>query len=143
MPRVKIELPVSWSFSTQLPVRVTDINYGNHMGNDAFLGLLHEARMQWLAQFGWTELISERTGLIMVEIEVRLKSQAVYGDVLKVAMSPVNFGRMGFDLVYLAENAATGVEVARARTGMVFFDYTANKLAAMPPGFRERVVAGA
>ena len=142
MARIKIELPASWSFSTELPVRVTDINYGNHMGNDAFLGLLHEARMQWLGQFGWTELISERIGMIMVEIEVRLKSQAVYGDVLKVAVSPVNFGRMGFDLVYLAKKATTGVEVARARTGMVFFDYTANKLAAMPPAFRETVTAG-
>lgn len=141
MARIKIELPVSWSFSTELPVRVTDINYGNHMGNDAFLGLLHEARMQWLAQFGWTELISERAGLIMVEIEVRLKSQAAYGDVLKISMSPVNFGRMGFDLIYRAENAATGVEVARARTGMVFFDYTANKLAAMPTEFRSKVHA--
>ncbi len=139
MPRIKIELPKHWSFSTSLPVRVTDINYGNHMGNDAFLGLLHEARMQWLGQFGWTELISERTGLIMVEIEVRLKSQARYGDVLKISMSPVNFGRMGFHLVYLAENSATGTEVARARTGMVFFDYNANKLAAMPEGFRDKV----
>jgi acyl-CoA thioester hydrolase len=139
MPRIKIELPNEWSFSTSLPVRVTDINYGNHMGNDAFLGLLHEARMQWLGQFGWTELISERTGLIMVEIEVRLKSQAVYGDELRISVAPVNFGRMGFDLVYLAENAATGTEVARARTGMVFFDYTANKLAAMPEGFKARL----
>jgi acyl-CoA thioester hydrolase len=74
-----------------------------------------------------------------VEIEVRLKSQAVYGDELRISVAPVNFGRMGFDLVYLAENAATGTEVARARTGMVFFDYTANKLAAMPEGFKARL----
>jgi acyl-CoA thioester hydrolase len=45
MPRVKIELPESWTFRTDIPIRITDINYGNHMGNDSFLGILHEARM--------------------------------------------------------------------------------------------------
>lgn len=48
MPRVKVALPVSFPFTTQLPVRITDINYGAHLGNDALLGLLHEARIHFL-----------------------------------------------------------------------------------------------
>jgi len=139
MPRVKIELPTTWAFTTEIPIRVTDINYGNHMGNDALLGILHEARMRWLKQYGWTELLFDQTGLIMVDIAVRLKSQAVYGDVLRISLSPVDFSRLGFDLIYLAAHAASGQEVARAQTGMVFFDYRRNKLAGMPDLFRQTV----
>ena len=139
MPRVKINLPARWAFSTEIPIRITDINYGNHMGNDAFLGILHEARMRWLGQYGWTELLFDQIGLIMVDIAVRLKSQAAYGDVLKVSLSPVAFTKLGFDLIYLASHARSGQEVARAQTGMVFFDYSKNKLAGMPDAFREKV----
>lgn len=143
MPRVKIELPASWVFSTDIPVRVTDINYGNHMGNDAFLGILHEARMRWLKQYGWTELLFDQIGLIMVDIAVRLKSQAVYGDVLRVSLTPVDFSKLGFDLIYQAVHAGSGQEVARAQTGMVFFDYSKNKLTGMPELFRQKVTASA
>lgn len=140
MSRVKIELPPHPAFTTEIPIRITDINYGNHMGNDAFLGILHEARMRWLKQYGWTELIFDQIGLIMVDIAVRLKSQAIYGDTLKVSVTPVEFFKLGFDLVYHAINATTGVEVARAQTGMIFFDYAKNKMTPMPEEFRLRIV---
>ncbi len=137
--RLTIELPAVWAFETEIPVRITDVNYGNHMGNDALLGILHEARMRWLAQFGWTELLFDQTGLIMVEIAVRLKGQARYGDGLKISLAPVLSGKLGFDLVYHAVQARDGAEVARARTGMLFFDYARNKLAAMPETFKQKV----
>ena len=70
MTRVKIDLPQTWLFSVDLPVRITDINYGNHLGNDALVGLLQEARVRWLNQFGWTELIEGAIGLIQIEVTV-------------------------------------------------------------------------
>jgi acyl-CoA thioesterase FadM len=56
MARIKLQLPQQFIFSTLIPVRITDINYGNHVGNDAILSLLHEARMQFLNKAGYTEL---------------------------------------------------------------------------------------
>lgn len=139
MPSVKIDLPEKWVFSIDIPVRITDINYGNHLGNDSFLSLFQEARVRWLNQFGWTELISENAGLIMVDVAVRFKSEAHFGDVLRIKIAPVEWTKRGFDLVYLAENSATGSEVARARSGFLFFDYASRKIAAVPEGFREKV----
>ena len=46
MARIKLEMPEQFMGSFQVPVRITDINYGNHLGNDAFVSILHEARMQ-------------------------------------------------------------------------------------------------
>ena len=54
MARIKIAVPPQFTFSTQIPVRITDINYGGHLGNDALLALLHEARVQFLRRYGYT-----------------------------------------------------------------------------------------
>ena len=141
-----IALPSSWTFQIDLPVRITDFNYGHLLGNDSFLSLLQEARVRWLHREGWTELkIDGSTGLILVELEVRFKAEAVFGDVLRIELAPTEWSSVGFDLLYRATNAATGDEIARARTGMGFFDYAARKLARVPAGVREkmeRVTAG-
>ena len=56
MPRIRLELPDRFHFRTSLTVRVTDLNYGRHLGNDAVLGLLHEARVRFLRSLGYAEL---------------------------------------------------------------------------------------
>lgn len=56
MNRIKINLPDSFHFSTELVIRITDLNYGGHVGNDVFLSLIHEAREQYLLSFGYKEL---------------------------------------------------------------------------------------
>ena len=37
MPRIKLELHEILIYSTEIPVRITDINYGGHLGNDSIL----------------------------------------------------------------------------------------------------------
>ena len=140
MPSVKIELPDDWAFRTELPVRITDINYSGHVGNDALLALVQEARVRWLRQFGWTEQLDGQIGLIMVDVEVRFKAELHYGDTLVVQLAPVKWTRLGFDLVYLLARP-DGAEIARARSGFVFFDYAVRRMAPPPAGFRERVTA--
>ena len=55
MKREKLAELESYPFRTELPVRITDVNYGQHVGNDALLGLLHEARLQYLRQLAFSE----------------------------------------------------------------------------------------
>ncbi|MCU0364969.1 MAG: hypothetical protein MUE93_04775 [Ignavibacteriaceae bacterium] len=40
MPRIKIETPDKFIFSTEIPIRITDINYGGHLGNDSLLSII-------------------------------------------------------------------------------------------------------
>src|SRR5688572_28567474 len=100
MARIKLTLPSSFSFSTQLPVRITDLNYGNHVGNDAILSLIHEARMQYLKNKGYTELNLAGVGLIMSDVAIEFKAEAFYGDVLRAYVAASEFGRVGFELYY-------------------------------------------
>ena len=87
MTRVKIEVPQRSMGTYHIPVRITDINYGNHVGNDAFVSIIHEARMQWLQQHGYTELNIESAGLIMSDLTVEFKNESFYGDQVEVKIS--------------------------------------------------------
>lgn len=134
MARIKVALPQQFTFSTNIPIRITDINYGGHLGNDALLSIIHEARLQFFHSLGYTEMDMEGTGLIMANVAIEFKAEAFYGETLLVSVTASDFTRAGFDLVYLLEKRQddTTIIVAIAQTGMVCYDYTSKKIAALP-----------
>lgn len=142
MARVKLDMTgVAFVFRTELDVRITDINYGRHVGNDAMLGLLHEARLRFLAQFGFSEEDVGGVGLLMGDAVVQFKAVAFRGDRLAVEMGLQDVERRTFDLAYRVTRAGEGAVVALAKTGMVAFDYARNRLAELPAVFLEKTGA--
>ena len=141
MARVKVALPDSFPFRTEIPVRITDLNYGGHLGNDALLGLLHEARVQFLRSLGLDNDYDpvSKLGLIMVDVAVEYKGEAFHGDVLHINMAATDANKYGFDVVYHVHNQA-GKEIARAKTGMLCFDYNVRKLRLLPEALAAQVV---
>jgi acyl-CoA thioesterase FadM len=140
MARVKVALPDTFSFTTELPVRITDLNYGGHLGNDALLGILHEARVHFLRSIGVPNDYDPVTklGLIMVDVAVEYKGEAFHGDTLRVQMAAAEPNKYGFDVVYHVHNQASK-EIARAKTGMLCFDYNTRKLRLLPADLAARV----
>jgi acyl-CoA thioester hydrolase len=145
MPRTKLTLPEHFSFTTEIPVRITDLNYGGHVGNDSILSLIHEARVRFLHHHGYHELDMAGVGLIMADVTIEFKSELFYGDTLRASIAAAEFSRVGFDLYYKLEKALTSVlsdepspatqkwvPVSNARTGMVCYDYKLKKIAAVP-----------
>ena len=133
MARIKLDRPAVVHFSTEIPVRITDVNYGNHLGNDSLLSLIHEARVRFLKNYQYSEMNVESAAIIMSDVAIVYKSEAFYGDTLHFAIAAVDFQRFGCDLVYGITNKESGKEVARAKTGIVFYDYTEKKLIEVPP----------
>ncbi|RAK68037.1 thioesterase family protein [Hymenobacter edaphi] len=132
MARIKLVLPQSFSVAVELPVRITDLNYGNHLGNDALVSLLHEARVQFLRHVQLAELDpATGQGLIMADLAVEYRGEGFYGDVLRVQMAATELHKYGFDVVYQVQTTA-GRDIARAKTGMLCFDYTTRKLRSLP-----------
>ena len=132
---MKLARPDRWTFSTELPVRITDINYGGHLGNDAVLALAQEARIRFLLSHGYSEMNVEGAGIIMVDAVVVYRSEAFYGDVLVVDVGLADPQPLGCDVLYRFTNKATGKEVARVKTGIAFFDYARRRPVEMPEGF--------
>ena len=138
MARVKLKLPQKFLFSTDVKVRISDINYGNHLGNDAVLALVHEARLQFLNEHGFSELDIGGCGLMLTDAVIVYKSQGFYGDVLAIHVAVEDFNKYGCDFFFKIERKDSGREVARAKTGIVFFDYTKQKIASVPDVFTSK-----
>jgi acyl-CoA thioesterase FadM len=142
MARVQIDLPATWLARIRLTVRVADVNYGGHLGNDRVLGLVHEARVRWLAIGGLSEGDVGGVGLIMADAALLFRSEAFLGDELEVDLGAMDVRRSGFDLVYRLTRAADEQEIALVRTGMVCFDYARRKVARLPETLARLLGAG-
>ncbi|MDX5417801.1 MAG: thioesterase family protein [Hymenobacteraceae bacterium] len=138
MPRIKVAIPAHVSFETAIPIRITDLNYGAHLGNDALLSILHEARLQLLQHFGYTELDLGGASLIMADVAIEYKGEGFYGDVLTLKLAFDDVHKYGFDITYHVLNQK-GKEVARAKTGMLCFNYQERKLMALPDEVKARI----
>lgn len=109
------------------------MNYGAHLANDKILTLAHEIRVAFLNQHGFSEKNVAGYGIIMTDAAIVYKSQAFAGDVLSVTLALNDVNRCGFDLLYEFKKA-DGLLVAQVKTGIVFFDYTQQKVSSIPAG---------
>ncbi len=134
MERIKVSLPDNYAFSTIIAIRITDLNYGGHVGNDVFLSLIHEARQQFLLHFGYSELDFAGTGLIMADAAIEFKRELVYGNKVKISVAATGFDKLGFDIVYMMEvkEGENWLMAGKVKTGMLCYDYTAKKKVAVP-----------
>ncbi|HET7922169.1 MAG TPA: thioesterase family protein [Gammaproteobacteria bacterium] len=136
MARVEIALPATFPFSTELDVRVTDLNYGNHLGNDQALGLIHEARRRYLRALDLEEISADGHGLVVADAALVYRAQAFYAERLRIEVAAGDFGSRGCDFYYRLCHAASGRDVIHAKTGIVCFDFGSQKVIRMPAAMR-------
>lgn len=142
MSKLIPDFPASFQFSTQLPVRITDINYGGHVGNDRVLSLIHEARMQYLAKLQLSELRFGNTGLILKQISVDFLKEMFWGNMLQVSVTAGEFSRVAFALFYKVDiiHGSEATTAARAKTMMICYDYEKKKLSALDEEIKQRLI---
>jgi acyl-CoA thioester hydrolase len=137
--RVNLILPESFTFKTVLDVRVTEINYGNHVGNDRMVSLLHEARLRFLRSFGFGEFNISGLGIMVTDLMVEFKSESFVGENLQFEVGVNDFNKYGCDFIYRVTCADEGRLVTLAKTGIVFFDYDERKISKIPKKFTDLV----
>lgn len=139
MARMQIELPESQlTFETLLSVRVSDLNYGNHLGNDRMLALLHEARLRYLASFGFSEASVDGCAILVTDVALVFKNQSFAGDKLTIQVGITEVNKYGCDIIYRVTNRDKQQLVAEAKTGIVFFNLSKQKVTQRPDLFLER-----
>ena len=117
---------------------ISHINLGRHLDNAQLIGLVSEARVRFFKSMGYTELDVEGLGVIVADAAVQYRSEAFHGETLNIAMAVNDFHAFGCDLAWCMHEEASGREVARGKTGIVFFDYTQRRKAPVPEGFHRR-----
>lgn len=134
MARVQIEIPDNAIFETELVVRVADINYGGHVGNDTMLTLMQEARTQMYRSLGYENELSFEgsVGQVIADAALVYKAEAFLGDRLVIRIALGEFTKFGFDLFYQVSRKEDDKEIAKGKTGIVCFDYEKRKPAKIP-----------
>ena len=140
MVRMTLELPKQFLFATDIAVRISDINYNNHLGHDSIITLIHEARVRFLNAYGFTELDIDGFGLVMTDLVVIYKAEVFYGEILTIEVTIQDFTKYGCDFIYRITNKETGAEVARAKTGVLIYDYAKRKVVTVPKSFRSAML---
>jgi 4-hydroxybenzoyl-CoA thioesterase len=89
-----------------------------------------------LNKYGFTEMDIDGSGLIISDVVIVYKSEAFYGETMKIEVAAIEFSKYGCDFIYKITEKESGREVARVKTGTVFFDYSERKVAYVPEKFK-------
>ena len=138
MSRIKLQMPETYLFSTIIEVRITDLNYGNHLANDSLLSIIHEARVRFLKHHNYTELDIDGIGIMMADVVIIYKSQSYYGDSLEIQVGVGDISKKSCDFYYRVTKEEDNV-VALCKTAIVFFDYHTQKPVRIPEPFLEKI----
>ena len=124
-------------FTTQMTVRVGDVNYGGHLGNDTVLLYFQEARVRFLAHLGLSEMnIGDGISITQIESFVQYKAEAFMGEILTITVVPQEAGKLKFKLAFKIERDKDNKLIAQGYTEHAGFDYTARRLAKIPETFQ-------
>lgn len=137
MPRIQITLPEQFFFSTEIMLYQSHMNYSGHLDNALLLTVVSEARVRYFKSLGYTERKIEGAGIIVADAALQYRSEAFQGEVMVVEMIADDFNQYGCDLAWRMREQLTQREVARGKTGIVFFDYATRQKVALPPRFRQ------
>ncbi len=139
MARIKLSFPDEvFCFETRMPVRITDINGANHLGNDALISMLSEARAQFLVSYGIQEASKDGTGIIVTDLATMYQSESFFPEMLRFEVGVMDFNKYGGDFVFRVTKAESGQPVALAKYGFVFFNYHRKEVVPIPESFRSR-----
>ncbi|MFM2223838.1 MAG: hypothetical protein RJA07_40 [Bacteroidota bacterium] len=135
MARIKLDFPEKVIFTTTMNVRITDINYGGHLGNDALLSMIHEARVRFFNSMNANEINFFNTSVIMGDVAIQYKGESFYNDELLFEIAVNDLSTKSFDIWYKITKQSS--DIAIVKTGMVCFNYKQRKTENVPNEFVE------
>jgi 4-hydroxybenzoyl-CoA thioesterase len=138
MARIVINLPEKFIFSTNIPVRIGDTNSAGHVSWASMFLILDEAYVQFWNTLNSPEKAGERMSRITVDAGINYKKQAYHGQTLKIEVGTADMSSKGFDVVFKVTDAANGAEVARAKQGVLCYDYRDQKVVSIPDELRKK-----
>lgn len=141
MARLQFALPSRFVFATDIQIYISHVNQGGHLDNAQLLTLVSEARVRFFQWLGYREARIEGLSIVVGDMMAQYKSEGFHGEVMRVEMLPDDFNPYGFDLVFRMTELASGREVARGKTGVVFVGQKDKKVAAMPAAFKDKLAA--
>ncbi|BBI52117.1 thioesterase [Vreelandella olivaria] len=133
MERVKLDFPAEAVIHRHpMTVRVTDMNYGRHLGHDALVSLLHEARIQAFAALDLPEWDMHGYPSVVADLAVQYQSEARWPDGLTIATAvpePQGKSLTIYQRIYQLDSQQV---VATARVNQLLIDLASGRPVDVP-----------
>ncbi len=135
MPRIKLQEQPAYEFQHSLTIRVTDLNYGAHLGNDSVVTLIHEARARLLHTLDCRELDlgDGQTGIIIGDLVVNFLQEGLIFDEVRIESHVGEISQRSFRIFHRLLKGDK--PLALAETGIITFDYTERRAVPVPEEF--------
>ena len=137
MARIVFDLPSHFGFATEMQIYISHVNQGGHLDNAQLLSLVSEARVRFFQSLGYPEADVGGLSIVVGDIVAQYQSEGFHGETMCVEMTPSDFNRYGFDLVFRMTEKTGGREVARGKIGIVFIGKADRKVASIPDSIHQ------
>ena len=118
-------------FNIDMDVRITDINYGGHLGHAELIKITHQARLKLFSKYSLKEDDLNGTGIIVKNLSVNYQGEAFFDDTLHISISIDNIDKASCDFLYkITKNL--NARVATVMEKVLFMNYTTRKIARTP-----------
>lgn len=133
MERVKLDFPAEAIIHRHpLTVRVTDMNYGRHLGHDALVSLLHEARIQAFAALDLQEWDMYGHPSVVADLAVQYQSEARWPDALIIETAVPEPQGKALTIYQRIHKSDSQQLVATARVNQLLIDLATGRPAEVP-----------
>lgn len=121
MERIRLEFPQQRLVHRHaMTIRVSDINYGRHLGHDNVVSLAHEARGQAWQALGFPEWDVDGLMSIVSDLAVQYQGEGKLGDALVVETAMEAVSGKGLGVHHRLLRASDDTVLATVRVGLVF-----------------------
>ncbi len=109
-------------FQINIPVRISDINYGGHLGHAELIKISHQARLKMLASYSLNEMNIDGAGVIVKKLEVLYQGEAFFDEMLQIYIRISEIGKTSCQFEYkIFKN--DDKPVAQVNETIVFMNY--------------------
>jgi 4-hydroxybenzoyl-CoA thioesterase len=139
MPRVILTEQPDYQFEFNIKIQKKDLNYAGHLGNDALVKKIHEARIDLFKKLGYKELDlgDGKTGIIIGDLIVNYKSEGFKDEDLKIESHIGEITEKSMRIFHRIIKLKDNKILALAETGLITFDYQSREITEIPATFKE------
>lgn len=136
MARIILDLPEAFIFKTEIPVRLTDLNVANHVGNDQMISLLSAARFMFFDFLELDEGDLFGHNIVVSDLATMYLKETMAREVLIFEVGVTDFNKYGADFIFRVTQQSTGEVAVLAKKGFVFVNKEARRVSPVPKAFR-------
>jgi acyl-CoA thioester hydrolase len=133
--RVVLREQEEYEFIYKLAAQIGHVNYSGHVGHDALIAMVWEARVHLFRTLGLVELDlgDGKTGIIMTDLVVTFKKDASLFEEITIESHVAEIVKKRFRIFHRLSKA--GELIALVETGFAAFNYTIHRTVSVPQTF--------